>query len=374
MRFGDDRESSNFTDDTGRGGGGLRRRRLGGGGLGCLLPLIASRFGIGGVVVLRDRLFPAELARRAWRRRQRSAPSSQHSRRAGGAEQPRSRRPSISCCRCSRSTEDTWSQAAPAKGIHYTPTNLVISTRSPTSRAAARRNRRWGRSTARPTRTSISTPNSSTSCRSASSAPGDFAMAYVDRARGRPSRPGPDGHARPGASSCRRAASETEGNAIQVKIELQADCYAGVWAANAKDPEGQPVMEQGDFEEGMRAAEAIGDDTLQTRDAGHGRPRQLHPRHLGAAHGSASARLQERRPERLQVALEPDQHLAGVRAPEQAEEGVGHVLEPVDDGLARFDRAVASHGAISRVEFRHAREIIEDDEALEQDARGDDRA
>ena len=63
-------------------------------------------------------------------------------------------------------------------------------------------------------------------------------------------------------------ASETEGNAIQVKVELQADCYAGVWAANAKDPQGQPVMEQGDFEEGMRAAEAIGDDTLQKQTQG----------------------------------------------------------------------------------------------------------
>ena len=66
------------------------------------------------------------------------------------------------------------------------------------------------------------------------------------------------------AHNLQARASETEGNAIQVKVELQADCYAGVWAANAKDAQGQPVMEQGDFEEGMRAAEAIGDDTLQT--------------------------------------------------------------------------------------------------------------
>ena len=51
MRFGDERESSNFEDVTGRSGGGLGGG-LGGGGLGCLIPLIASRFGIGGVVVL----------------------------------------------------------------------------------------------------------------------------------------------------------------------------------------------------------------------------------------------------------------------------------------------------------------------------------
>ena len=126
------------------------------------------------------------------------------------------------------------------------------------------------------------------------------------------------------AHNLQARASETEGNAIQVKVELQADCYAGVWAANAQDPEGQPVMEQGDFEEGMRAAEAIGDDTLQRQTQGRRGPRQLHPRHLGAADGSAPARLPERRSRRLQVALEPDQHLAGVRALEQAEEGVRH--------------------------------------------------
>src|SRR5579884_2304265 len=50
MRFGDDPESSNYVDDTGRGGFG--GGGFGGGGLGCLLPLIASRFGIGGVIVL----------------------------------------------------------------------------------------------------------------------------------------------------------------------------------------------------------------------------------------------------------------------------------------------------------------------------------
>src|SRR3982751_4850247 len=52
MRFGDERESSNFEDVTGRSGMGFGVGGLGGGGLGCLIPLIASRFGIGGVVVL----------------------------------------------------------------------------------------------------------------------------------------------------------------------------------------------------------------------------------------------------------------------------------------------------------------------------------
>lgn len=53
-----------------------------------------------------------------------------------------------------------------------------------------------------------------------------------------------------------------------VRAELQADCYAGVWAANAKDARGQALLESGDAEEGLRAANAIGDDTLQ-KSAGH---------------------------------------------------------------------------------------------------------
>jgi predicted metalloprotease len=70
------------------------------------------------------------------------------------------------------------------------------------------------------------------------------------------------------AHSAQARASSTEGNHIQVGVELQADCYAGVWAANARNPEGQPVMQPGDFEEGIRAAQAIGDDTLQRETQG----------------------------------------------------------------------------------------------------------
>ena len=52
MRFGDERESSNWVDDGRGSAGGFGGGGFGGGGLGCLLPLVASRFGIGGVVVL----------------------------------------------------------------------------------------------------------------------------------------------------------------------------------------------------------------------------------------------------------------------------------------------------------------------------------
>ncbi|KQN94306.1 zinc metalloprotease [Sphingomonas sp. Leaf231] len=60
-----------------------------------------------------------------------------------------------------------------------------------------------------------------------------------------------------------RRAGEAEGNALSVRLELQADCYAGVWASLNRDR-----LDPGDVEEGMRAAQAIGDDTLQRQAQG----------------------------------------------------------------------------------------------------------
>lgn len=60
-----------------------------------------------------------------------------------------------------------------------------------------------------------------------------------------------------------RSSSEREGNAASVRLELQADCYAGVWAAQNRSR-----MEPGDLEEGLTAAGAIGDDTLQKESQG----------------------------------------------------------------------------------------------------------
>src|SRR3546814_1005839 len=66
--------------------------------------------------------------------------------------------------------------------------------------------------------------------------------------------------------------SQAEGNALQVRMELQADCYAGVWASRARNSAGQPVMEAGAMAEATRAANALGDDPNRKS------PR-LHPSH-----------------------------------------------------------------------------------------------
>lgn len=77
-------------------------------------------------------------------------------------------------------------------------------------------------------------------------------------------------------------ASQTQANALQVRVELQADCYAGVWAYYA-DRERQ-MLETGDVEEGLRAAAAIGDDTLQQRAGRRVRPESF-------THGSSEQRM-----------------------------------------------------------------------------------
>jgi predicted metalloprotease len=93
-------------------------------------------------------------------------------------------------------------------------------------------------------------------------APGDFAQAYVIAHE--------VGHhvqnilgATQVADDARRTMSEVEANKVSVKLELQADFYAGVWAHYAQEK--KHFLEPGDIDEAIRAAGAVGDDTLQRR-------------------------------------------------------------------------------------------------------------
>ena len=64
----------------------------------------------------------------------------------------------------------------------------------------------------------------------------------------------------------RRSMSETEANQMSVRVELQADCYAGIWG---KFTEQKGLLERGDLQEALNAATQIGDDTLQKRTQGY---------------------------------------------------------------------------------------------------------
>ncbi|MDD2906276.1 MAG: zinc metallopeptidase [Sulfurimonas sp.] len=109
-------------------------------------------------------------------------------------------------------------------------------------------------------------------------APGDFAQAYVIAHE--------VGHhvqnllgTLDKSHAAKAASSQKEANAVQVKVELQADCYAGVWAHYLK-----AVLEEGDIEEALNAASAIGDDTLQKQAQGYVVPDAF-------THGSSHERM-----------------------------------------------------------------------------------
>ena len=277
MRFGDERESSNYVDDTGRGGFG------GGGGnmLGCLIPLVMSRFGLGGVVILLVGYFILS-SLGGLGGGSGIAPSTQQIGAPAGRSNldPATKRFTLQVL---ASTEDTWTKLLQRRGIAYAPTTLVFYSESDQSGCGAAQSAMGPFYCPTDKRIYLDTEFFSELARRFQ-APGDFAQAYVIAHE--------VGHhvqdlegTLDQAHNLQARASETEGNAIQVRVELQADCYAGVWAANAKNPEGQSVMEQGDFEEGMRAAEAIGDDTLQRQAQGQVVPDSF-------THGTSAQRME----------------------------------------------------------------------------------
>ncbi|HEX9167310.1 MAG TPA: neutral zinc metallopeptidase [Roseiarcus sp.] len=77
--------------------------------------------------------------------------------------------------------------------------------------------------------------------------------------------------------------SQTQANAASVRVELQADCYAGVWANHANDK--WKILQQGDIERALATAQAIGDDRLQTAARGYAVPDSF-------THGSSAQRQQ----------------------------------------------------------------------------------
>lgn len=112
-------------------------------------------------------------------------------------------------------------------------------------------------------------------------APGDFAKAYVIAHEA--------GHhvqnvlgISEKVQAAQQRLSQAEGNLLSVRLELQADCYAGVWAKQSNTK--LNWLETGDVEEGLQAAAAVGDDTLQKRSQGMVVPDSF-------THGSSADRM-----------------------------------------------------------------------------------
>ena len=112
-------------------------------------------------------------------------------------------------------------------------------------------------------------------------APGDFAQAYVIAHE--------VGHhvqnlvgTTAKMDQMRQRLSEAQYNAMSVRLELQADCYAGVWAHHAQNS--RQIIEAGDVEEALNAAAQIGDDTLQSKSGGPVSPESF-------THGTSEQRM-----------------------------------------------------------------------------------
>ncbi|WP_141619411.1 neutral zinc metallopeptidase [Myxococcus sp. AB036A] len=112
-------------------------------------------------------------------------------------------------------------------------------------------------------------------------APGDFAQAYVVAHEVGHHVQNLLGISRQ-VQSLRGRLSSEEANALSVLQELQADCFAGIWAHHAQRQ--RQLLESGDVEEGLAAASAIGDDTLQRRAQGYVVPESF-------THGSSEQRV-----------------------------------------------------------------------------------
>lgn len=270
MRLDDEQESSHYEVQEGRGGGGGGL----GGGLGMLLPFVASRFGCGGIAVLLIIMVvmggnPLALIGGG-----------------GSGQQVQTQRPPTGeltdiqrvSLRVLGSTERRWTDIFKAQGQQYPAPTLVFYSQNGQSGCGAAQSAMGPFYCPADQRIYIDT-DFFNEMESRFNAPGDFPIGYIiahevghhiQTITGEATR----------IRKAQQGVSEAEGNALQVKMELQADCYAGVWAARDTN-----LMEPGDLEEGMRAAEAIGDDTLQKAGGRRPVPESF-------THGSSAQRME----------------------------------------------------------------------------------
>lgn len=269
MRLDDGRESENIEDRRGGGGGGIP----GGGrsiGIGTIvLALVAMYFGVDPSVVLNMGAGGPDV--------QQKAPAA-----AGVQQSGRSEDDALAhfTSRVLADTEDTWGELFRAGGQEYRQPRLVLYTGGTPTACGA------GQAAMGP----FYCPGDERvyldldfyrALQVRFHAPGDFAQAYVIAHE--------VGHHVQNqlgiADKVQRAkarAGERGANQLQVRMELQADCFAGIWANHAN--RSRAILEQGDVEEALRAASAIGDDTLQKQAQGYVVPESF-------THGSAEQRM-----------------------------------------------------------------------------------
>jgi len=264
MRLDNQRESENVEDRRGAGG-----RRVVGGGIGIggiIIALAASYFlGIDPSVLLG--LFSGGDSALA----PQSAPAS---RSPAGDEMGRF------VSKVLADTEDTWRGIFRQSGHQYQDPKLVLYTGA-TPSACGTGQTAMGPFYCPPDQTVYIDLAFYQDLKNRFKAPGDFAQAYVIAHE--------VGHhvqhqlgIADKVQAARSRASEAQANALSVRMELQADCLAGIWGYHAD--RARNVLEAGDIEEALAAASAIGDDRIQERSRGYAVPDSF-------THGTAAQRV-----------------------------------------------------------------------------------
>jgi len=260
VRWDDLRQSSNVEDVRGSTGGG-RGLKIGLGG--TLLALIASYF-----FGIDPRLILGLM----------SAVPNQSSAPAVSSGTPQDQQGRFIAAVLGE-TEDTWSAIFQANGVQYLPPKLVLyRDEMPTACGS-------GSAAAGPFYCPLDRKvyldlSFFQQLSDEFQAPGEFAEAYVlahEVGHHVQNLLGISGKVR----AAQERASDAQANQLSVRLELQADCFAGVWAKHADQT--KHILEQGDVESALRAAAAVGDDTLQKRARGYVVPESF-------THGSAAER------------------------------------------------------------------------------------
>jgi uncharacterized protein len=179
------------------------------------------------------------------------------------------------------STEDTWGKIFQKSGYNYPAPKLVLF-RGRTSTACGAGQAAMGPFYCPADKKVYIDLVFYDEMKSRFNAPGDFAQAYViahEIGHHVQNLMGTSDKVQQARQSAR---NEAEANQYSVRLELQADCYAGVWAHHA-DGENR-ILEAGDVDEAMRAASAIGDDALQRQAQGYAVPDSF-------THGTSEQRM-----------------------------------------------------------------------------------
>jgi len=261
MRWGGLRESDNVEDARGIGGRGIA---VGGGGIGILILALAVYLCGGDPRALLNNLQGDQGQVQQQQQQQQPGPQNQ-----GEDQNMHFARAVLG------STEDAWTQILPQQArIRYTPPTLVV--------FSGQINSACGYTTAAVG--PFYCPGDRKlyldfaffdELKREFKAPGDFAQAYVIAHE-------VGHHVQNLLGTMDKVDSAGGGNRLSVALELQADCYAGVWANFAQK---QGVVETGDAEEALRAASAVGDDAIQKKTQGYVVPDSF-------THGSSQQRMQ----------------------------------------------------------------------------------